>query len=244
MRFFSTSSVPSAHAVKICVHSPAGYGKSMLTATAPRPLLLTVEGGALSLSRKNIAAIFGPNQPGITYDIPAIEIANLVDLSQAYSFIRTSAEMRNFDTVTIDSLSEIAEKVLAGSKAVNKDGRAAYGEMQDRVVQIIRDFRDLPDKHVYFTAKQEREQDAASGLMLFGPMMPGKFLSQNLAYFFDEVFALTISPPDATGKAYRSLLTRSNNQYAAKDRSGALAEYEPCHIGTVIAKIQNYVLNA
>lgn len=244
MRFFQTASMPTAHSVKMCVHAPAGYGKSMLAATTPRPLLVTVEGGTLSLSPKNIAAAFGPNRQDVCYNIPGIEIANLVDLTQAYMFIRTSAEMRNFDTVNIDSLTEIAEKVLAGSKAVNKDGRAAYGEMQDRVVQIIRDFRDLPDKHVYFSAKQEREQDAASGLMLFGPMMPGKYLTQNLAYFFDEVFALTISPPDATGKSQRSLLTRSNNQYSAKDRSGALAEYEPCHLGTVIAKIQNYVLNA
>ena len=38
-------------------------------------------------------------------------------------------------------------------KKNNKDPRAAYGAMQDKMSEIIRAFRDITNKHVYFTAK-------------------------------------------------------------------------------------------
>jgi len=44
---------------------------------------------------------------------------------------------------------------------------------------IIRSFRDLPDRHVYFTAKCEKSTDE-QGRMLYAPAMPGNKLAQSL----------------------------------------------------------------
>ena len=105
----------------------------------------------------------------------------------------------------IDSLSEIAEVVLSTEKRSAKDPRAAYGEMQDQVSSLIRAFRDLPQKHVYMSAKAERSQ-SETGALLYAPSMPGNKLGQSLPYFFDLVFALRCES-DADGAIQRIIQT-------------------------------------
>lgn len=225
--------------VKILIHSPAGNGKTVLTATLPRVCLIGCEEGHLSLQESNLIRLFGANRPDITYDIPMIKIQSFADLQDAYQFVATSADAKNFDSFALDSISEIAEVVLTNAKKQTKDGRAAYGDLNERMVQILRNFRDLPNKNVYFSAKQEREADTISGLLLFRPSMPGKTLTQGISYFFDEVFALRISPRQPDGSTFRFLHTRADVQYEAKDRSGALDEMEEPHLGKIISKIKN-----
>ena len=55
--------------------------------------------------------------------------------------------------------SEIAEVVLSEERARTKDPRQAYGAMADQMQQLIRMFRDLPNKHVVMTSKLEKTQD-------------------------------------------------------------------------------------
>lgn len=241
LNFFSTDQARTAHSVKLCVYAPSGFGKTLLGATLPQPLLIGAEEGDLCLSVANITKVFGAGRNDIAYSIPGIRVTTLPELLEAYNFCATSPHMAQFNSIHIDSISEIAEKVLGNSLKTNKDGRKAYGEMQEIVSGIIRAFRDIPNKHVCFTAKQDREVDGATGLSLWGPMMPGKYLTQNLPHFFDEVFALQVVSNPANNTKFRRLLTAGDLQYSAKDRSGALAEYEEPHLGQVIKKIQSYV---
>ena len=205
-----------AKGLKVLVYGQAGSGKTTLTKTLPKPVVLSAEDGLLSLKDDNI---------------PFIEIKNIGDLHDAYSWLKDSDE---FESVVLDSISEIAEVVLAHEKKVNKDGRAAYGEMDVQLSEIIRAFRDL-NMHVLMTAKLEKQQDEM-GRMLYFPSLPGNKTAQKLPYFFDEVLALRIEK-DEEGKTQRALMCDSDGLWLAKDRSGKLEAWETPDLGEIIAKI-------
>lgn len=210
----------SANGVKLLVYGQAGAGKTSLIRTLPNPIVLSAEGGLLSIQDA---------------DLPFIEVASMDDLREAYEWVAGSKEAMAFASVALDSVSEVAEVVLQYELKRNKDGRAAYGELNSTMNELIRAFRDLPGKHVYMSAKLEKSQDEM-GRMLYNPGMPGKSLTQGLPYFFDEVLALRVEK-DAEGNTQRALMCDSDGLWAAKDRSGKLDAWEAPDLGAIIAKI-------
>ena len=210
-----------AQGIKALVYGHAGAGKTSLIPTLPAPIVLSAEGGLLSISDA---------------DVPFIEIATMADLMEAYQWLTDSAEAKDFQSVALDSISEIAEVVLAEELKRNKDGRAAYGELNTVMAGMIRAFRDLPGKHVYFTAKCEKSQDE-QGRMLYAPAMPGKTLTQQLPYFFDLVMALRVEK-DQEGGTHRMLMTDSDGLWSAKNRAaGKLDMWEAPDLGAIIQKL-------
>lgn len=205
--------------VKVLVYGQAGVGKTTLSTTMPNPVIISAEGGLLSIKDSNI---------------PYIEVSNMEDLKEAYSWL-TSEEGTKFDSVILDSLSEIGEVVLIHEKSLTKDGRAAYGEMATQMTSLIRAFRDLPGKNVLMTAKVEKTQDE-NGRMLYAPSMPGAKLGQTLPYFFDLVLALRVEK-DADGISQRALMCDSDGLWMAKDRSGKLQAWEQPDLGAIIREI-------
>lgn len=214
----STSGL-SANGVKILVYGQAGAGKTSLIKSLPSPIVLSAEGGLLSIQDANL---------------PYIDITSMADLKEAYEWL-TSENGQQFQSVALDSISEIAEVVLNHEKKVNKDPRAAYGAMQEQMADIIRAFRDLPGKHVYMSAKLEKTQDEM-GRVMYAPSMPGNKTGQSLPYFFDSVFALRVEK-DAEGNTQRALMCDSDGLWLAKDRSGKLEVWEAPDLGEVIKKI-------
>lgn len=227
---FSTTSAPiDDQGVKMLCYGPAGIGKTVLAVTMPgETILISAEGGLLSLQPANLMRMFGHVR-----ELPVIKIKSGADFAEAYNFIATSPHAKHFESVAIDSLSEIAEVVLASELAAARDPRQAYGAMQDVMTKYIRLFRDLPNRHVYMSAKRDREKDD-KGTLLYGPSMPGKQLLQSVPHFFDEVFSFEMSADNS----YRFLRTRANIQFQAKDRSGALDEIEEPNLTKIISKIK------
>jgi hypothetical protein len=168
-------------------------------------------------------------------NLPFIEITSMDDLREGYKWLTSSAEAAEFESVALDSISEIAEVVLNAEKKINKDPRAAYGAMQEQMADIIRGFRDLSGKHVYMSAKLEKTQDEM-GRVLYAPSMPGNKTGQSLPYFFDEVLALRVEK-DAEGMTRRALMTDGDGLWLAKDRSGKLEVWEDADLGDIIRKI-------
>ena len=207
----------SANGVKLLVYGQAGAGKTSLIKTLPQPIVLSAEGGLLSIQDA---------------DLPYIEINSMETLREAYTWL---TETNDYKSVALDSISEIAEVCLNYEKKVNKDPRAAYGAMQEQMADIIRAFRDLPGMHVYMSAKLEKTQDEM-GRILYAPSMPGNKTGQSLPYFFDEVLALRIEK-DADGNTQRALMCDSDGLWSAKDRSGKLSAWEAPDLGAIIAKI-------
>jgi hypothetical protein len=74
------------------------------------------------------------------------------------------------------------------------------------------------------------------GRLLWTPSMPGKQLSQGIAYMFDEVFFFRVHTAE-DGTIKRALQTQTDGYHEAKDRSGALEPFEPANLTTIFNKI-------
>lgn len=214
----STADV-QANGVKALVYGMAGVGKTYMIKSLPNPLVISAESGLLALTGT---------------DIPYIEVKTFMELQEAYQFI-VSEHGAQFESIAIDSISEIGEIVLAHEKSVNKDGRGAYGEMAVKIMEIMRSFRDIQGKNVMFIAKAEKSQDE-TGRMLYQPSMPGAKISQQLPYLVDLVMALR-TEKDTEGTIQRALMCQTDGTWQAKDRSGKLAAWEAPDLSAIIAKI-------
>lgn len=208
--------------VKFLNYGPSGVGKTKLIATMDHPVIISAESGLLSLS---------------DYDIPAIEINSMGDLVDAYKWLVGSTEGKAFPDIAVDSISDLGEVLLSDFKKVFKDGRQAYGKMGDEIADMIRKFRDLKGRNVYFIAKEKRIIDEGTGFVSFAPNLPGVTMMQNLPYFYDVVTAMQYGKAK-DGKVPRVLQTAGNRTYVAKDRSDKLDLMEQPNLSKLIKKIK------
>ena len=218
---FITSAESAKQGIKILCYSPAGIGKTVLCSTAPNPFILSAERGLLSIRGHNI---------------PGAQIESLADLEEAYEWVKD----QEFETICLDSISELAEVILTHEKDKSKDVRKAYGATSDAILAIFRKFRDLEGKHVYFTAKEAAtimNQGQDSEWTKFGPMLPGNKLQENVPHLFDLVFRLELLP-DGKGGEYRAIRTAPTSTIQAKDRSGNLETHEEPHLEKLFNKIK------
>jgi hypothetical protein len=212
-----TTSDLTIDSVKCVVYGGAGTGKTRLCATAPTPIIISAESGLLSLA-------------DVKCDY--IEINSLRELDEAYRFLKSSKEAEKYETICLDSLSEIAEVLVAEIKPTVKDPRQAYGQLADSAMPMLRRFRDLKGVNTLFTCKLITLQDEESNKITEELMLPGKVLSAQVPYLVDELFKLKI---DRKGKS--TLQTNPDRLSFAKDRSGALLPEEEPNMTTIINKI-------
>jgi hypothetical protein len=224
MKIQFTNEATNNQGIKCLIYGRAKSGKTVLCSTAPNPFIFSAESGLLSLQWAKI---------------PYYTISTIKDLYEAYKWVESSKEAKKYDTICLDSISEIAEVVLADEKKKTKDARRAYGETQDQILALIRKFRDMPGPNIYFSAKEERIVDGVTNMQTFSPLFPGQKLAQHVPYFFDEIFQLCVYQDNDTKKPLRTLRTRLHPQYVAGDRSGKLNEWEPPNLTTVFDKILN-----
>lgn len=207
--------------IKLLVYGDAGTGKTTMIGTCPgKQLILSAESGLMPLRGK---------------DIDVLEITSAAMLDEAYDYLR--GPDHDYEWLCLDSITEIAEVVLQEALPKYNDPRKAYGELTSTLSRTLRKFRDIPDRNVYFTCKQERMKDEDSGQIFYGPSMPGRQLGPQLPYIFDEVFCLRMER-DKNGEVVRYLQTQPDERYQAKDRSGVLDLHEPPSLKTVTDKIK------
>tara|TARA_R110000765_G_scaffold4253_1_gene13504 strand:+ start:1002 stop:1715 length:714 start_codon:yes stop_codon:yes gene_type:complete len=209
---------------KLLVYGESGVGKTTLCQTAPgKTLVVSMESGLLSIKD-------APN-------LDAIEVKEASEIEQIAELLENKT--LDYDTVCLDSVTEMAEILLSQEKAKSKDPRRAYGEVIEVMIKTMRRFRDLP-MHVVFIAKQSRERDESSGMFHYQPMMVGAKLPMQIPYFFDEVLVLrTFDDENEKGENVTSrwLQTKIGQNYIAKDRSGKLDELESPDLAIIINKL-------
>ena len=96
--FKSPSAVALNQGIKAVVHGPAGAGKTALCTTGKEPtLLVSAEAGLLSIRETKA-------------DIKIVETKTISDISSVLDHLEAT---KDFATVCLDSISEIAEIVLS-----------------------------------------------------------------------------------------------------------------------------------
>jgi len=224
LNYISTNQFQQVHGVKAAVYGASGTGKTTLASTLPGPIIISIESGLLSLRKHNI---------------PVLLATTLQDFKDAYAWLTQSQDAAQFQSVMIDSVSELAEKVLEQKLLSNKDGRKAYGEMQQELVPWIKGFRDLPNKNVLMTFKEEYIKDEFTGMMKWAPSMPGKQLIKDVPYWFDELFRAHVMIDPNTGERKHYLQCQKIDANEAKDRSGVLDVWETPDMSAIFSKIAN-----
>ena len=211
----STKNV-AVNGVKLVIYGGSGVGKTSLAKNVPDSIILSAEQGLLSLQ---------------DYDIPYIETNTLADINDAFKFLKDDTK---YETIFLDSVTEIAEAVLTKHKddPELKDGRQAYMKLAESMGAMIRHFRDLKGKNIVMIAKMKRVEDESSGIVTFTPWMPGQVLPHGLPYLVDEVFAMQIDR-----KGERFLQTNADRKFPCKDRSGRLEAKEQPDLAAIFKKI-------
>ena len=221
VKLISAREAAHLNGLKVLVYGESGAGKTRLLTTTGEPtVVISAEAGLLSIRDS---------------DVSVIEVGSIADVHEAYEFL-AGGDGARFKWVCLDSISEIAEVVLADEKRNEKDPRRAYGAMSEQMVELVKAFRDLPGRNVYVSAKLDKVKDEITGGLMYGPSAPGQQLGKALPYLFDEVWMLRVER-DADGNLTRWLQTQGDNQRIAKDRSGALEMFETPDLAAVIAKI-------
>jgi phage nucleotide-binding protein len=216
----SSTKDATSHGVKMMIYGQAGVGKTCLAATTgTTTVILSAEAGLLSLR-------------GV--DIPVIVINDMKDMREAYKYLLN--EGAQYETVILDSLSEIAEKVLAYEMTQTRDPRKAFGEMATTMVELVKAYRDLPGRNIVMIAKVEKQKDELEGKILYSPSFPGQQLAAKLPYLFDELLYMR-ADKGQDGGVVRSLQTQTDWVVMAKDRSGCLEPFEAPDLAAIFAKI-------
>jgi len=214
--------------VKAIIYGAAGTGKTPILNTAPRPVLLATEAGLLSMRGSTI---------------PTYEAYTSQRVDEFFKWFFNSTETKNFDTLGIDSGSQIADiylnAALAGtSKQGNKKhGMAAYGEMATNTMEHLRTLYYTRYKHVYMICKEEiADVDYQS---LRRPYFPGKVLPIDVPHLYD--FIIRLAKTNVPGIVGETLAFQcvGNMNVLARNRTGNLNEYEPPHFGELVNKAMN-----
>lgn len=213
------SALAGRFGVKAMVYGPPGCGKTPIFNTAPKPVLMVVEPGMLSMRNSKI---------------PCFEAYTYQGINEFCQWLFNSTETKNFDSVGVDSISQMAEIILTAKLAVNKDGRKAYGEMSREVMAIVNALYYLPNKHVYLIAKQTSVDEG--GALKRKPYFPGQDLNVKVPHLYDEILHMSLATIPGVVGQQMAFRTRESFDIMARDRSGMLNEFEPTDLTALFKK--------
>lgn len=213
---------------KCIIYGPAGTGKTPILNSAPRPVLLATEAGLLSMRGSNI-----PTYEGYT--------PQRVD--EFFKWFFESSETKAFDTLGIDSGSQMADIYLnAAMKGTSKQGnkkhgQAAYGEMATNTMEHLRTLFYTRYKHVYLICKEQiADTDFQS---LRRPYFPGQVLPVDVPHLYD--FVIRLAKTNVPGMAGEQLAFQCNGtmNIMARNRTGNLNDFEEPHFGKLVQRAMN-----
>jgi len=201
--------------INMLLYGPSGAGKTVYCSTAPKVLVLDVEGGLMSIRGTNVAHA---------------KIDCMGDIGEAYLLLKGSKE---YDTVAIDSITELQKRSM--TEIIEADGNAIpsmknWGQNIEEMRKIIRAFRDLPI-NVIFTALESTKETEDGLAMEKQPALQGKSLPQEVMGFVDIVGHMEIfeKQEEVDGKksvkVYRAIRVQPSKTVNAKDRSKELGTW-------------------
>lgn len=207
---------------KALVFGPPGSGKTPVVNTARRPCLLAVEPGMLSMRGSTV---------------PTFQATKWTQIKEFFDWWFGSKEVDAFDTLGIDSVSQICEIHLRDNPRKVSHGLQQYGTMAEDCGDYFTKLYYQERKHMYLICKQEIEQTQA-GFGKKRPYFPGKDLNVKMPHLFDLITQLDthVIPGYGSAKAFH---THSAMDAFCRDRSGTLDEYEPPNLAAIFDKTMN-----
>ncbi len=218
--------------VKAILYGQPGTGKTPMVNTAPRPVLLATEPGLLSMKGSTV---------------PTWEAFSVEKIEEFFEWFFKSKEASNFDTLAIDSGSQLAELSLIKHQARCKDGRKAYGELSLEVMKWFDQLYYMPQKHILLICKQMQaevgKQIVANGgafsvemTYQAQPFFPGKDLNIKVPHRYDEILHVSLAMVPGVSQPTIAIRTKQTPEILARDRSGMLAELEPPNLSNIFSK--------
>jgi len=219
------STATTVHHVNLLVYGESGIGKTTLIRTAPNPVIISSERRLLALKDETIPVYF---------------INNRNELEEA---LQICTKGKNWDTVCVDSLTDIAETLLLASleelrkasRSGKIDPRQAYGSMAEDMQAMLKALIKV-DKHCYSIARLKRVEDEESGIISYEPSFPGRIMGNSAPYEFDALMAMRQGGTKTKG-TYRYLLTASDRGWKAKSPCPGLPLQEVPDLSKLFAKI-------
>ncbi len=235
----SSRQVAAQNFRKICIHGQSGVGKTLLASTLGgfRPLIiLTERTGDETLHPSNITKIFGAGRSDILYDIDIIEAFEPAEFEAALNFAINS---KDHDVVFFDSLSKGSRLILRNAKKTNTHGMKAYGEHNDRAMDLL-ELLIAGDKHVVAICHTTRMEDAETGEITYVPSFEGKAFTEKSVYDWPHVLFLERLLREDDGTPYRALRCHTGDSTRrCKNRGGLLDELEEPHLGNILRKLSS-----
>lgn len=205
---------------KAIIYGGTGSGKTPISNTCPRPVMLACEPGLLSMR---------------TSTIPTYQAQTPDSVDDFFKWFFNSAETKAFDTLVVDSISFMADIYLqAALQGKSKSGKklhglAAYGDMATNVLDHLRPLFYTQQKHTYLIAK---EQIVAEQKRIY---FPGNQLNVEVPGLYDFVLHLGIKNVPGVGQI-KAFQCNETYDVLARNRTGNLNDYEPPDFGALIKK--------
>jgi hypothetical protein len=167
-------------------------------------------------------------------NVPTWQAFTCKAIDEFFEWLLKSNETKNFDTVCIDSLSQMAEIILMEEMTRHKDGRKVYGEMSAKMMRHLTNLYFMQYKHTYLICKQSTNDEG--GIRQHRPYFPGQELNVKVPHMYDIILHLAVHniPGHGPNKAFR---TTGSLEAIARDRSGKLNEYEPLDLTAIFNKV-------
>ena len=237
MEIKSASAIRRVGGIKIAIHAAAAMGKTILTATLKKPIIiLTERTGASSLSLKNIKAVYG--ESAVTTKIPVVEAYTVAEVEEAVAKL---SKDKRFDTIVFDSMSELSKMLLKEAIPNYKNKLQAYGDMADQVDEFIRSLNSCKKNIVFLfhsvaSESYDEEGDPIGTVMV--PGFEGQKMKADFPFLNGDIFCM-VNEFDDEGNEKRFLRTRQGDTiHYAKNRSGGLKELEEPHLEKIFAKLK------
>nr|QGH72374.1 MAG: AAA domain protein [Podoviridae sp. ctka020] len=207
---------PTSHKIKALIYGPSGAGKTFFTGTAKDTIYASAEGGLLSI------AALKPKYVNIT---------SIQDLNDLYTYLKNKEHQ--FETVVIDSISEINEIIKLGiEKRLGRPMQLQdWGELANTIASIFRKFRDLPMNVILIAQESYIHDDQRIKKIV--PELNGKSATA-IARFMDIVGYLQVEPD---GK--RWIQTSSDRHLLTKDRTGLIGDDCPLDFQVWIERMKS-----
>lgn len=206
------------YGVKTLVYGPPGSKKTPLVNTAPRPVLLACEPGMLSMRGSKV---------------PTYQAFTAKQMDDFFLWVFNSNESKNFDTIAVDSTSQMAEIYLEAAKKGNKHGLAAYGEMANNTLKQLNGLYFTQYKHTYLIAKESVNDD--NGIKFRKPYFPGQQLPVEVPHKYDVITRLAVHNVPGVGQV-SAFRCQGSLEEMARNRTGTLNEFEEADFGKLVAR--------